>query len=220
MLSRSRREISSRWPIREGRPLKNHTCEHGEASSMWPMRSRRTLLTVTSTPHLSQITPRCFMRLYLPQRHSQSVTGPLLWALFFPLRFGLLVRLLMVSGFVTSPCDHDRIFSGEASMMRMASKSVIGLVSSNGFERNKATLLGGPGGNRRGIPGIPSSGPSFPGSGVYRFQEGHRKLLSSSGAPGLELRPGEHHLVVGYCCHLRRRSLLNQIGALDQFHIE
>jgi hypothetical protein len=27
-------------------------------------------------------------------------------------------------------------------MMRMASKSVIGLVSSNGFERNKATLLG------------------------------------------------------------------------------
>src|SRR5208337_4512342 len=70
MLSRSRREISSRWPIREGRPLKNHTCEHGEASSMWPMRSRRTLLTVTSTPHLSQITPRCFMRLYLPQRHS------------------------------------------------------------------------------------------------------------------------------------------------------
>jgi hypothetical protein len=26
----------------------------------------------------------------------------------------------------------------------MASKSVMGLVSSNGFERNKATLLGGP----------------------------------------------------------------------------
>jgi hypothetical protein len=26
--------------------------------------------------------------------------------------------------------------------MRIASKSVIGLVSSNGFERNKATLLG------------------------------------------------------------------------------
>jgi len=28
-------------------------------------------------------------------------------------------------------------------MMRMASKSVIGLDSSNGFERNKTTLLGG-----------------------------------------------------------------------------
>src|SRR5579863_5475809 len=48
----------------------------------------------------------------------------------------------MVSGLVTSPCDQERIFSGEASMMRMASKSVMGLVSSNGFERNKATLLG------------------------------------------------------------------------------
>src|SRR5215469_3445924 len=50
----------------------------------------------------------------------------------------------MVSGFVTSPCDQLRIFSGDASMMRIASKSVIGLVSSNGFERNKATLLGKP----------------------------------------------------------------------------
>src|ERR1700761_14443 len=47
----------------------------------------------------------------------------------------------MVSGLVTSPCDQLRIFSGEASMMRMASKSLIGLVSSNGLERNKATLL-------------------------------------------------------------------------------
>src|SRR5580658_6221095 len=46
----------------------------------------------------------------------------------------------MVSGLVTSPCDQLRIFSGDANMMRMASKSVIGLVSSNGFERNKATL--------------------------------------------------------------------------------
>jgi hypothetical protein len=39
-------------------------------------------------------------------------------------------------------------------MMRMASKSVMGLESSNGFERNKATLLGGPFGRCRGIPGI------------------------------------------------------------------
>jgi hypothetical protein len=49
----------------------------------------------------------------------------------------------MVSGLVTSPCDQLRIFSGDASMMRIASKSVMGLESSNGFERNKATLLGG-----------------------------------------------------------------------------
>ena len=78
--------------MREGSPLKNHTCEHGDASSMWPMRSRRTLLTVTSTPHLSQITPRCFMRLYLPHRHSQSVTGPKMRAQKRPSRSGLKVR--------------------------------------------------------------------------------------------------------------------------------
>ncbi len=59
---------------------------------MWPMRSRRTLDCVTSTPHLSQITPRCFMRLYLPQRHSQSVTGPKILAQNSPSRSGLKVR--------------------------------------------------------------------------------------------------------------------------------
>src|SRR5450432_3367088 len=48
----------------------------------------------------------------------------------------------MVSGFVTSPCDQLRIFSGEAKEIRIASKSVIGLVSSNGLERYKMTLLG------------------------------------------------------------------------------
>src|ERR1700734_1491886 len=128
--------------MRLGRPLKNHTWEQGEASSMWPSLSRRTFDKVTSTPHLSQITPRCFMRLYLPQRHSQSVTGPKMRAQNKPSRSGLKVRELMVSGLVTSPCDQLRIFSGEASMMRIASKSVMGLVSSNGFERNKATLLG------------------------------------------------------------------------------
>ena len=40
------------------------------ASSMWPMRSRRTFASVTSTPHFSQTTPRCFSRLYLPHKHS------------------------------------------------------------------------------------------------------------------------------------------------------
>ena len=42
----------------------------GEASSIWPMRSRRTFASVTSTPHFSQMMPRNFIRLYLPQRHS------------------------------------------------------------------------------------------------------------------------------------------------------
>src|ERR1700733_3923058 len=128
--------------MRLGSPLKNHTCEQGDASSMWPSRSRRTLLRVTSTPHLSQITPRCFMRLYLPQRHSQSVTGPKMRVQNSPSRSGLKVLYLIVSGLVTSPCDQLRIFSGEANEMRMASKSVMGLVSSNGLERYKTTLLG------------------------------------------------------------------------------
>ncbi len=78
--------------MRLGRPLKNQTCEQGEASSMWPSRSRRTLESVTSTPHLSQMTPRCFMRLYLPHRHSQSVTGPKMRAQNSPSRSGLKVR--------------------------------------------------------------------------------------------------------------------------------
>ena len=42
----------------------------------------------------------------------------------------------MVSGFVTSPCDQLRIFSGEAREMRMASKSAITFAISNGLERN------------------------------------------------------------------------------------
>src|SRR5512140_3111365 len=123
--------------MRLGRPLKNQTCEHGEASSMWPRRSRRTLDNVTSTPHLSQITPRCFMRLYLPQRHSQSVTGPKMRAQNKPSRSGLKVRSLMVSSFVTSPCDQLRSFSGEARLMQSATKSAIGFARSNGLERYK-----------------------------------------------------------------------------------
>jgi hypothetical protein len=63
--------------------------------------------------------------------------------------------------------------------MRIASKSVIGLVSSNGFERNKATLLGGPFGSRRGISRDSLRGPSFPGSGGYRFQEEPQKTVIS-----------------------------------------
>ena len=78
--------------MRLGSPLKNQTCDTGQASSMWPMRSRRTRDRVTSTPHLSQITPRCFMRLYLPHRHSQSVIGPKILAQNSPSRSGLKVR--------------------------------------------------------------------------------------------------------------------------------
>ncbi len=66
----SRRVMSSIRPMREGSDLRNQMCATGLARSMWPMRSRRTLARVTSVPHFSQTTPRCFMRLYLPHRHS------------------------------------------------------------------------------------------------------------------------------------------------------
>src|SRR5437870_13764553 len=46
----------------------------------------------------------------------------------------------MVSGLVTSPCDQLRIFSGEARLMRIASKSAIGFARSKGLERNKVFL--------------------------------------------------------------------------------
>src|SRR5207302_4153669 len=45
----------------------------------------------------------------------------------------------MVSGLVTSPCDQLRIFSGEARLMRMASKSVTEFPRSNGLERYKVS---------------------------------------------------------------------------------
>src|SRR6516164_357619 len=46
----------------------------------------------------------------------------------------------MVSGLVTSPCDQLRIFSGDARLMRIASKSATGLAMSKGLERNKVFL--------------------------------------------------------------------------------
>jgi hypothetical protein len=59
----------------------------------------------------------------------------------------------------------------------------MGLVSSNGFERNKATLLGKLSVACRGyFPGF-FWDPSFPGSGVYRFQEGSEKTVSSFQLP-------------------------------------
>ena len=62
--------ISNIKPIRDGKDLKYQICATGQANSMCPMRSRRTLEIVTSTPHFSHTTPRCFKRLYLPHRHS------------------------------------------------------------------------------------------------------------------------------------------------------
>ena len=72
---------------------------------------------------------------------------------------GYVLRGAASVGFALFPEDgttgDSLLGAADAAMMRMASKSVIGLVSSNGFDRNKATLLGGPCGTRRGIsPGI------------------------------------------------------------------
>src|SRR4029434_9259553 len=73
--------MSRRWRRRLGSPWKNHTWLTGVASMMCPRRSRRTFACVTSTPHLSQITPRCFIRLYLPHRRSPAaVLHPLVLA--------------------------------------------------------------------------------------------------------------------------------------------
>ena len=59
---------------------------------MWPIRSRRTLLRVTSTPHLSQMMPLYRYRLYFPQWHSQSLVGPKIFSQKSPSRSGLRVR--------------------------------------------------------------------------------------------------------------------------------
>src|SRR4029077_7498526 len=72
---------------------------------------------------LSQTTPRCFIRLYLPQRHSQSVMGPKIFAQKSPSRSGLKVPELIVSRLEISPKDHDRIFSGDAREILIALKS-------------------------------------------------------------------------------------------------
>ena len=79
-------------PIRLGIPLKYQMWLTGAASSMCPMRSRRTLLLVTSTPHLSHTTPLWCVRLYLPQLHSQSLVGPKIRSQNRPSRSGLSVR--------------------------------------------------------------------------------------------------------------------------------
>src|SRR4051794_29191696 len=132
--------MSTRYPIRLGSPLKNHTCEQALASSMWPRRSRRTRERVTSTPHLSQITPRCFMRLYLPHKHSQSATGPKVRAQNNPSGSGVKVRELIVSGLVTSRCDLLRSFKRLATLLPIEIQCAFRIVLAFGGDRS---VLGG-----------------------------------------------------------------------------
>ena len=59
-----------------GIALKYQTWETGEANLICPILSLLVIDLVTSTPHLSQITPLYLILLYFPQLHSQSLTGP------------------------------------------------------------------------------------------------------------------------------------------------
>src|SRR5512135_91212 len=93
---------------------------------------------MTSTPHLSQMTPLFFILLYLPQRHSQSFTGPKIFAQKRPSLSGLKLRSLIVSGFLTSPYDHSLTFWEEASLSLGCSK----LLESSKFFINHPAQLG------------------------------------------------------------------------------
>src|SRR5271169_5656800 len=118
----------------------------------------------------------------------------------------------MVSGLVTSPCDQLRIFSGEARLMRMASKSAMAFPRSNGLERYKVSSS--PAGlsdescrDLRPLRGCWRL-PVFPVSlGAASLRERRRQL------PQFSLRTSD---LVGRDRSRRERSAL--IG-LDQFHI-
>ncbi|GBC87392.1 hypothetical protein HRbin12_01397 [bacterium HR12] len=84
--------MSSRYPRREGTPLKYQMCVTGAASSMWPIRSRRTLERVISTPQRSQMIPLKRTRLYFPHAHSQSRVGPKIFSQNRPSFSGFSVR--------------------------------------------------------------------------------------------------------------------------------
>ena len=68
--------MASRLPMRDGMVLKNQMWAQGAARLMWPIRLRRTRAWVISTPQRSQTMPLYLMPLYLPQKHSQSFSGP------------------------------------------------------------------------------------------------------------------------------------------------
>src|SRR5699024_11772480 len=115
--SKERGDISRSNPIREGIPLKYQMCETGAANSMCPILSRRTFARVTSTPQFSQTWPLWRIRLYLPNAHSQSFVGPKIFSQNNPSFSGFKVLYLIVSGFLTSPLDQQRIISGDASTL-------------------------------------------------------------------------------------------------------
>src|SRR5438067_12994745 len=101
--------MSSSAPRRDGNALKNQICTIGAARLMCPMRLRRTRLCVTFTWQRSQMIPLYFVPLYFPHEHSQSLSGPKMRSQKSPSFSARYVRELIVSGFFTSPNDHERI---------------------------------------------------------------------------------------------------------------
>src|ERR1700682_2054308 len=106
----------------------------------------------------------------------------------------------MVSGLVTSPCDQLRIFSGDARLMRMASKSAITFAISNGLERNKVFLrflLS------TAVPSteypVPSPPLRFMFRGIESYQSAKRslKFLSSSQSQSASLARVARYQVLG-----------------------
>src|SRR5579872_1465277 len=135
----------------------------------------------------------------------------------------------MVSGLVTSPCDQLRIFSGEARLMRMASKSAIGFAMSKGLERYKVVLrfpavirrryaapetsvefpvssfLSGP--NPLHISLACRTGSTFHTGSLFKTQ-----FAASPGSP----TTGDRRLIFLIRCRAQNRLLLS---GLDQLHI-
>ena len=152
--------MSSRWPMRLGRPLKNQTCEQGLASSIWPSRSRRTRDSVTSTPHLSQITPRCFMRLYLPHKHSQSWRGAEDAGAEQPVALrleGAVVDGLRLGDFAVGPAA-DLFGRRKRNANRIEIRNQIGSIVRRGSQNASMLKTWGPGVRGRGRGSAPNRG--------------------------------------------------------------
>src|SRR5207302_6212468 len=127
----------------------------------------------------------------------------------------------MVSGLVTSPCDQLRIFSGEARLIRMASKSAIGFPRSKGLERYKvflrfllSTAVPNP---EYSVPGkncgLGSTEPES--AGPAELYSSQSQSLSPWPSTGPHWVPGPGNGLIRGC---RRRRLL--LGRLDQLYIQ
>src|SRR5271154_1135872 len=93
----------------------------------------------------------------------------------------------MVSGLVTSPWDQLRIFSGDARLIRMASKSATGFAISKGLERNM--FLRFPVDLTRPPAALQFS---VPGSSWNRFELRQVTALKANAALAITLKVSRH----------------------------